>query len=72
MERPTPGGLVIDTARERMGQVMDTVDGRIHLRPLGGGREWTVDPGHVRPATEAEVPAAKVALVNARSTGAVR
>ncbi|MFJ4768515.1 hypothetical protein ACIP88_05265 [Streptomyces uncialis] len=72
MERPTRGDVVVDTARRRMGQVMAELHGRIHLRPLGGGREWTVDPDHVRQATEAEILAAKVAAANARSTGAVR
>ncbi|MFJ4769865.1 hypothetical protein ACIP88_12205 [Streptomyces uncialis] len=66
------GTLVIDTAGRRIGRFEDSLGSRCFLRPLGGGREWTVDPDHVRQATEAEILAAKVAAANARSTGAVR
>ncbi|WP_030779625.1 hypothetical protein [Streptomyces sp. NRRL S-920] len=49
------GDLVIDTARQRLGRVMDHVGNRLQLRPPGGGREWDADPAYVRPAQEDEI-----------------
>ncbi|MFD8592675.1 hypothetical protein ACFV1B_24540 [Streptomyces sp. NPDC059637] len=71
--RPAPGGrlpvgtLAVDTARDRVGVVMDHVGGRVNLRPLGGGREWDADPGRVRPADRADELRARVREANAES-----
>ncbi|AZM57440.1 hypothetical protein DMA15_03395 [Streptomyces sp. WAC 01529] len=47
--------MVIDTARQRLGRVMDHQGARLQLRPPGGGREWDADPAYVRPAMEHEI-----------------
>ncbi|WP_416985055.1 hypothetical protein [Streptomyces sp. T028] len=46
---PTPvvGDLAYDTLRDRYGIVMESGRGEVHLRPKGGGREWTARPEHV-------------------------
>lgn len=43
-----------DTATNRIGEVMDvsTAAGRVHLRPVGGGREWSTDAGSLEPIGE--------------------
>ncbi|WP_330166879.1 hypothetical protein [Streptomyces sp. HB2AG] len=72
---PAPGGagrlpvgtLAVDTARDRVGVVMDHVGGRVNLRPLGGGREWDADPGRVRPADRADELRTRVREANAES-----
>lgn len=85
MQQPNPcdadqpdlpvGRLAYDTRRGRRGVVMDHLDGWVWLRPPGGGREWTAQPGDVEPV-EADgslggpngtVLRARVATVNARS-----
>ncbi|KJS53432.1 hypothetical protein VM98_25280 [Streptomyces rubellomurinus subsp. indigoferus] len=63
------GALVVN---ERLGSVMVFMGeyaGRVHLRPVGGGRETTVSPNHVRPASPAEALSARVAAANRRSRG---
>jgi len=53
-ELPAVGTVFVDTARTLIGEFRG-IDGKSYcLRPLGGGREWTVDPKWVRPATESE------------------
>ncbi|MBZ4318771.1 hypothetical protein [Streptomyces huiliensis] len=46
-----PGAWLTDTRRGKVGQLMDHWGPRMQLRPPGGGREWEVEPGRVRPAT---------------------
>ncbi|MFJ4706940.1 hypothetical protein ACIP6I_19110 [Streptomyces anulatus] len=41
------------------------------LRPVGGGREWEVEPRYVRPALLMEQLRARTARLNARSRGEV-
>lgn len=41
------------------------------LRPVGGGREWEVEPRFVRPALLMEQLRARTARLNARSRGEV-
>ncbi|MEU5419329.1 hypothetical protein [Streptomyces sp. NPDC020667] len=36
------GAFVVDTREERIGQVIDSVGRRVHLREPGGGQEWEV------------------------------
>jgi hypothetical protein len=51
-ELPTVGAVFVDVARSLIGEFRG-LDGKSYcLRPLGGGREWAVDPRWVRPATE--------------------
>ncbi|MFE7561227.1 hypothetical protein [Kitasatospora sp. NPDC057500] len=44
---PTPGQLVHDRRTHRTGVYMDTIGGRLYLRPVGGGIEWTTRPEYV-------------------------
>jgi hypothetical protein len=51
--------LAHDSTTGRVGEVMEItrVNGiptRIHLRPVGGGREWSADPDDVRLVQDAE------------------
>ncbi|MGX1272908.1 hypothetical protein RKD18_006102 [Streptomyces phaeoluteigriseus] len=64
---PAVGEAVHDSARGRVGRVMDHVGPYVQLRPLTGGREWDADPRHLRPLTRAELLSALVAEANARS-----
>ncbi|MET9295021.1 hypothetical protein [Streptomyces sp. NPDC003077] len=63
------GSLAFDTARHRVGHVMDRLGTRIQLRPLGGGVEWDAQPEDVRPATALEELTARLAARDARSRG---
>jgi hypothetical protein len=55
---PSPGDLVHDRRVNRIGVLMDSIGGKLYLRPVGGGIEWTVDPRHaarpVSPPASAE------------------
>jgi hypothetical protein len=62
------GAAVRDTARDRVGIVMDQQGSHLQLRPLGGGREWDADPEHVEPVGPREVLHARVAEANHRSS----
>ncbi|MFI9720764.1 hypothetical protein ACIHFE_14070 [Streptomyces sp. NPDC052396] len=53
------GALVVDKRDGRVGKVMDTLDGVVHLRPLNGGREWPCLPNDIRIATDDEVRRAR-------------
>ncbi|WP_461006208.1 hypothetical protein [Streptomyces capparidis] len=63
------GAVVRDTghpgdsdARPVVGRVMARMDGKVWLRPLGGGREWTADPCALLPGlAEALRPAVREA-----------
>lgn len=50
---PRIGSLVYDEVREVPCVVRDFLHGRLYLRSPGGGREWTANPGRVRPPDEA-------------------
>ncbi len=64
---PGVGETVRDTARDRVGVVMDHHGRYVQLRPLGGGREWDADPARIEPVSQSELLSARVAEVNARS-----
>jgi hypothetical protein len=69
-EREMPinkGELVLDESSGRVGVVMDVLDGRVYLRPPGGGTEWEADPRNVRAAGPEEELRARVAEANAAS-----
>ncbi|MFF9040998.1 hypothetical protein ACF090_36675 [Streptomyces sp. NPDC014892] len=68
---PVAGDLAYDTVRDRYGIVMERAPGQVHLRPRGGGREWTARPEHVELARAGEALSSRVARVNARSRGEV-
>jgi hypothetical protein len=53
-EIPPVGALLVDTTRDAIGEFRDKMGIRFYLRPIGGGREWSVSPEYVRPATPAE------------------
>ncbi|MFJ8430246.1 hypothetical protein ACIQ9P_02965 [Kitasatospora sp. NPDC094019] len=46
--RPELGEVVKDRAHKGVeGVYMDTMSGRVYLRPRGGGLEWTTSPGDI-------------------------
>ncbi|MCX2969265.1 hypothetical protein [Streptomyces marinisediminis] len=47
-----------------MGEYRETHEGRVWLRPIGGGYEWTTEPGSVRRPTDAELVRARVRAAN--------
>ncbi|MCX2969840.1 MULTISPECIES: hypothetical protein [Streptomyces] len=67
---PAVGALVVD-ARGRVGEYRGEWCGRWYLRPVTGGREWSVAPEGVRPASREQRLQAEVARANARSRGEV-
>ncbi|MFE1478124.1 hypothetical protein ACFW6N_30270 [Streptomyces cyaneofuscatus] len=69
---PTPGVLLVDASRNnRVGEFRGVAGLYWSLRPVGGGREWEVEPRHVRPALPIEQLRARTARANARSRGEV-
>lgn len=66
-ELPAVGTVMVDEARDRIGEFQDELRGRFHLRPIGGGLEWDASPDHVRPATDEERMRARVRHENHRS-----
>lgn len=66
-ELPAVGTLLMDTARDVVGEFQGVAGGRFHLRPVGGGREWAVTPDYIREPTQGERLAAGVAAANARA-----
>ncbi len=46
-----PGVWLTDMRRGKVGQLMEDWGARVRLRAPGGGREWEVEQGRVRPAT---------------------
>ncbi|WP_240958321.1 hypothetical protein [Streptomyces barkulensis] len=58
---------LVDTARNKIGELMGRDGSRYLLRPVGGGREWACDPGDARAATLAEKLSAGVRAANQRS-----
>ncbi|MFD7517956.1 hypothetical protein ACFV85_24495 [Streptomyces niveus] len=61
------GDTVHDTARDRVGAVLAHQGPYFQLRPLGGGREWDVDPAHVRSLSPPELLSARLTQANTRS-----
>jgi hypothetical protein len=53
-EQQLEGALVVDTERDKLGYVMGRLGRVVRLRPVTGGREWDVDPAHVRRTTDEE------------------
>ncbi|MFJ1802537.1 hypothetical protein [Streptomyces sp. NPDC088180] len=69
---PVPGALLVDTSRgDRVGEFRGVAGPYWSLRPVGGGREWEVEPRYVRPALLMEQLRARTARLNARSRGEV-
>ncbi|MFJ5045666.1 hypothetical protein [Streptomyces sp. NPDC088719] len=69
---PAPGTLLADTSRgDRVGEFRGVAGPYWSLRPVGGGREWEVEPRYVRPALLMEQLRARTARLNARSRGEV-
>ncbi|GAA2725934.1 MULTISPECIES: hypothetical protein [Streptomyces] len=66
-ELPEVGSLVLDTARNRIGEVMRAAGERVLLRAPGTGREWEALSPALCPATLADELRSKVAEANARS-----
>ncbi|MCK8676029.1 hypothetical protein M1O15_01085 [Streptomyces lichenis] len=64
---PALGTTVRDTGRDRVGVVTGVERGYVWLRPLGGGRQWAVEPARVKALSTSEVLSAQLAEVNARS-----
>ncbi|HEY8981134.1 MAG TPA: hypothetical protein VIU15_16275 [Streptomyces sp.] len=63
------GDVVRDTGRDSVGEVMGFVGPYVQVRPVGGGVEWDARPELLRPASEAEVLSARVAVAKGRSRG---
>ncbi|WP_338932051.1 hypothetical protein WEB32_22140 [Streptomyces netropsis] len=61
---PAIGALVLDARRDRVGEVIDVICGRVLLRDPAGGREWEALPCDLRPATTGDALRARVADVN--------
>ncbi|MFH8880543.1 hypothetical protein [Streptomyces californicus] len=69
---PARGALLVDTSRgDRVGEFRGVAGPYWSLRPVGGGREWEVEPRFVRPALLMEQLRARTARLNARSRGEV-
>ncbi|MFF5129233.1 hypothetical protein ACFY41_20150 [Streptomyces syringium] len=61
---PALGALMLDARRDRVGEVMDVICGRVLLRDPAGGREWEAFPCDLTPATVSDALRARVADVN--------
>ncbi|WP_165985306.1 hypothetical protein [Streptomyces sp. YIM 98790] len=61
------GVVARDTVRDRVGEVMDFDRIWVHLRPLGGGREWQADREDVVVLGDPASLSARVAVTNNRS-----
>ncbi|WNI30184.1 hypothetical protein [Streptomyces sp. ITFR-6] len=72
---PTPGTLMVDTARKNcVGEFRGVAGPYWALRPVSGGQEWEAEPQHVRLADDIErlhAQNAQNARCNARSRGEV-
>ncbi|WMX46893.1 hypothetical protein [Streptomyces roseicoloratus] len=53
---PVAGEFVADVSNgvTRLGRVTRHESGSVYVRPVGGGAEWAVSPGNLRPPTEGE------------------
>lgn len=61
------GTVVKDTRRDLVGTYMDKADGKIWIRPIGGGLEWGADLVDVRTATPSECAGAQAALLSRKA-----
>ncbi|MFJ2440800.1 hypothetical protein ACIOWG_10120 [Streptomyces sp. NPDC087658] len=68
---PAVGALVLDTAKDQIGEYRGEWAGEWSLRPVDGGKEWTADPEHIQLATLEQRLRAGTAHANARSRGEV-
>jgi hypothetical protein len=66
-QAPPIGSLAVDTARDRVGVVMDVQGGRVFLRRPGGGTEWEALPRDVRPASGRDELRGRVTEADAES-----
>lgn len=66
---PEVGDLVRDNATGRVGFYVDSVAGRLLIRPVHGGCEWEARPSDVELATPLRELRARAAEANARSRG---
>ena len=66
-EAPTVGTVMVDEARNKVGEFRGDVAGKFWLRPVGGGREWEASPDFVREATDEERLKVRLSAVNERS-----
>jgi hypothetical protein len=64
---PEVGDLVVDTARDKVGEVMDGSGSYVQLRPPGGGLEWDARPDDLRLADASDRLRVRVAEENHRS-----
>ncbi|MFE2495568.1 hypothetical protein ACFXKS_03830 [Streptomyces scopuliridis] len=64
---PRVGTWVMDTERDKLGEVMGCVGTSVQLRPPCGGLEWDADPALVRPTTRTEELPARVSERNHRT-----
>lgn len=67
---PAVGTIIVDS-RGRVGTFRGEWCGLWSLRPIGGGTEWTVNPGDLTPAGPEQRLRAETARANARSRGEV-
>ncbi|MEU3738330.1 MULTISPECIES: hypothetical protein [unclassified Streptomyces] len=61
---PEAGTYAVDYRDGSVGQVMGCEGGLVHLRPLGGGREWDCPPESLGQAPPGEVLREKVRRLN--------
>ncbi|MBP0460878.1 hypothetical protein [Streptomyces montanisoli] len=68
-ERTAPdiGDLAKDSARKKVGVLVDRVAGRYLMRPVAGGLEWEVEPGRIERLTAREELSARNEARNAAS-----
>ncbi|MFI5863596.1 hypothetical protein [Streptomyces sp. NPDC051546] len=62
------GSVMKDTKAGRVGAVAGAGDGKIQLRPLGGGMEWDADPNDLERPSPREELKLRLAAENERST----
>jgi hypothetical protein len=63
---PEIGAYVLDGRDGRIGQVTGHGEGRVRLRPPGGGQEWECPPAELGAAGPGELLRARVREVNRR------
>ncbi|MET8842200.1 hypothetical protein ABZW67_19160 [Streptomyces rubiginosohelvolus] len=68
---PAVGDLAYDGVRDRYGIVMERTAGQVHLRPKGGGLEWSARPEDIEPALAGEALGSRVARADSHSRGEV-
>lgn len=58
---------IVKDAKGNLGEYMGETLGKCHLRPIGGGTEWDVNPPEIRECPPQERMQAKLTVVNTRS-----